>query len=303
MKFSTIEYSLENNSTFNLSYSSSSNYSYDILLSITNGFLIVTGKKTNYLYYYNKTTNYIYDLCKLNFSHNKGTLLKINNDQIMCISGINSVDVEMYYLKDNICLNLPKMNCSHSESSYMIYNNNIIFSFFGYDYDNKKYINDIEFLILKNYYSESTWNNICINTNNNIFNLRNHSIFYRMNKENNDSKDIFIVGGYSNTGRNNGLIQIFIEEIQNDKYNFEFMINFKKYEENKVKIKGINNVNLNKYKSMDNLFLFSNEFNQFFDEENNLFYSYNCDNNFNIHIIDNFTLKHTIYRNKIKNNY
>ena len=302
MKFSTIEYYLEENSTFNLSYSASSNYCYDILLSITNGFFIITGEKTNYLYYYNKKTNYIYDLCKLNFAHNKGALLKINNDQIMCISGINSVDVEMYYIKDNICLNLPKMNCSHSESSYMIYNNNIIFSFFGYDYDKKKYINDIEFLILKNYYSENTWNNICINSNNNIFNLRNHSIFYRMNKENNNSKDIFIVGGYSNSGRNNGLIQIFIEEIQNDKYDFEFVINFKKYEENKVKIKGNNNFNINKYKNMDNLFLFSNEFNQFFDEENNLFYSYNYDNNFNIHIIDNFTLKHTIYRNKIKNN-
>ena len=51
---------------------------------------------------------------------------------------------------------------------------------------------------------------------------------------------------------------------------------------------------------MDNLFLFSNEFYQFYDEENNLFYSYNYDNNFNIHIIDNFTLKHTIYRNKLK---
>ena len=51
----------------------------------------------------------------------------------------------MYYVKDNIWLSLPKMNCSHSESSYMLYNNNIVFSFFGYDYDSNKYINDIEF--------------------------------------------------------------------------------------------------------------------------------------------------------------
>ena len=302
MKFSTIQYTLEKNSTFNLSYSSSTNHMYDILLSITNGFLIITGAKTNSMYYYNKKTNCIYNLCQLNYFHNKGALLQINNDQIMCISGINSIDVEMYYIKDNIWLSLPKMNCSHSESSYMLYNNNIVFSFFGYDYDSNKYINDIEFLIIKNYYSERLWNKINISSiNNNLYyNLRNHSIFYRINKENNNSKDIFIVGGYNNYGRNNGLIQIFIETVQKNNYEFKFDINFKKYEENKVKIKGNNNISLDKYNNMDNIFLFSNEFYQYFDEENNLFYSYNYDNNFNIHIIDNFTLKHTIYRNKKK---
>ena len=301
MKFSSVEFLLNKNSSFNMTYPSTPNHFYDIILSITNGFFIITGEKTNNFYYYNKKTNYIYDLSKLYFSHNKGALLKINNDQIMCISGINSVDVEMYYIKDNIWLNLPKMNYSHTESSYMIYNNNIIFSFFGYDYTKKKYIDNIEFLPLKNYYSEQTWNKININENNNLnYTLRNHSIFYRLNKENNNSKDIFIVGGYNQSGRNNGLIQIFIEELQTNDYNFEFNIDFKKYEENKVKIKGNNNVSLDKYNNMDNIFLFSNEFNQFFDEENNLFYSYNYDNNFNIHIIDNFTLKHTIYRNKLK---
>ena len=302
MKFSTIHYLLEKDSKFNLSYSNSINHSYDILLSITNGFLIITGEKTNYLYYYNKNTNCIYNLCNLNYIHNKGALLKINNDQIMCISGINSIDVEIYYIKDNIWLSLPKMNCPHSESSYMIYNNNIVFSFFGYNYECNQYINHIEFLIIKNYYSDQFWNKININSiNNNMkYNLRNHSIFYRINKENNNSKDIFIVGGYNNNGRNNGLIQVFIENVQENNYEFKFDINFKKYEENKVKIKGNNPISLDKYNNMDNIFLFSNEFNQFFDEENNLFYSYNYDNNFNIHIIDNYTLKHTIYRNKIK---
>ena len=304
MKFSTIHYSLEKNSLFNLSYSNSTEHTYDILLSITNGFFIITGEKTNSFYYYNKNTNCIYNLCNLNYIHNKGSLLKINNDQIMCISGINSIDVEMYYIKDNVWLSLPKMNCPHSESSYMIYNNDIVFSFFGYNYECNQYVNDIEFLVIKNYYTEQLWKKININsTNNNLkYNLRNHSIFYRINKENNNAKDIFIVGGYNNNGRNNGLIQVFIENVQENNYEFKFDINFKKYEENKVKIKGNNTISLDKYNNMDNIFLFSNEFNQFFDEENNLFYSYNYDNSFNIHIIDNFTLKHTIYRNKIKKN-
>jgi hypothetical protein len=297
MKFSSIEYLLEKNSSFDLTYSSTINHFYDIILSISNGFLIITGANTNYLFFYNKNTNCIYDLCKLNHYHNKGALLKINNGQIMCISGINSKEVEMYYIKDNFWADLPKMNCSHSDSSYMIYNNNIIFSFFGYDYDNKRFITDIEFLLLKNYYEEKIWNKININENNDSsYTLRNHSIFYRINKENNNSTEIFIVGGYNNSGRNNGLIQVFID----DDDEMEFYIDFKKYEENKVKIKGNNNISLDKYNSMDNIFLFSNEFNQFFDEENNLFYSYNYDNNFNIHVIDNFTLKHTIYRNKLK---
>ena len=299
MKYTSIKYLLENDSSFNLSYSTTINHFYDILLSISNGFLIITGEKTDCFYYYNKNTNIIYSLCNLNYSHNKGALLKINNEQIMCLSGINSFNVEMYYIKDNIWLNLPKMNCSHSESSYMVYNNNIIFSFFGYDYDNNKYINHIEFLVLKNFYSEEIWKKITISSisNNYNLNLRNHSIFYRINKENNDSKDIFIVGGYNDSGRNNGLIQVFFE---NEDNNYEFKINFKKYEENRVKLKGNNNISLNKYNSMNNIFLFSNEFNQFFDEECNLFYSYNYDTNFNIHIIDNFTLKHTIYRNKLQ---
>ena len=301
MKYSTIELSIDKNSSFNLSYSSTINHSNDIVQSISNGFFIITGNKTNSFYYYNKTTNNIYNLNNLNYSHKKGALLKIDNNRIICISGINSVNVEMYYIKDNIWLNLPKMNCSHSDSSYILFNNNIVFSFFGYDYDNKQYINNIEYLELKNYYYEEKWNKIIINSNNNFnFKLRNQSIFYRINKENNDAKDIFIVGGYNNSGRNNGLIQVFIEEdLSNNKQGFK--INFKKYEENKVKVIGNNNIVLDKSKNMDNLFLFHNEFNQFYDEENNLFYSYNYDNKFNIHIIDNFTLKHTIYRNKIKN--
>ena len=189
------------------------------------------------------------------------------------------------------------MNRAHCESSYMVYNTNIIFSFFGYDYEYNKYIEDIEYLIIKNYYNEKTWKKISINNSNNNsgYNLRNHSIFYRINKENNNEKEIFIVGGYNNNGRNNGLIQVLIENEENN-----FKINFKKYEENKVKIKG-NDQNLEKYNNKENIFLFQNEFYQFFDEEDNLFYNYNYDSNFNIHIIDNFTLKHTIYKNKLIN--
>ena len=307
MSFSTVEFLLNKNSSFNVTYPSSINHDYDIILSIKNGFFIITGEKTNNLYYYNKNTNYLYDLSKLNNSHSKGSLIKINNEQIICISGINSVDVEMYYIKDNLWINLPKMNCCHSESSYMVYNNNIIFSFFGYDYANNKFIDDIEYLFLNNYNTEQKWKKANILNrmkNSTNYNLRNHSIFYRLNKENDNTKDIFIVGGYNVSGRNNGLIQVFIENLNlnynGNENNSEFNINFKKYEENKVKIKGVNNMSLDKYNNMENLFLFSNEFYQFFDDENNLFYSYNYDNNFNIHIIDNFTLKHTIYRNKLK---
>ena len=297
MKFSLIKYSLIDNSSFNYIYSTAINHSYDILYSISNGFLLITGANTDYFYFYNKDKNKIFDLNKLNNSHNKGSLIKINSEQIMCISGINTTDVELYNIKDNIWLDLPKMNSAHCESSYMVYNTNIIFSFFGYDYENNKYIEDIEYLIIKNYYNEKVWKKISIHSlnNNSGYNLRNHSIFYRINKENNDEKEIFIVGGYNNNGRNNGLIQILIE---NEEKNFK--INFKKYEENKVKIKG-NDQNLEKYNNKENIFLFQNEFYQFFDEEDNLFYNYNYDSNFNIHIIDNFTLKHTIYKNKLIN--
>ena len=298
MKFSIINYSLNEKSKFKLYYDSTINHSYDILLSISNGFLIITGPDTNYLYFYSKENNKIYDLNKLNKFHNKGSLIKINNDQLMCISGINTTEVEKYSIKDNKWINLPKMNCPHSESSYMIYNSDIIFSFFGYDYENNKYINDIEYLFIKNSYnnkSEKKWNLININNKSFEYNLRSHSIFYRINKENNEQKEIFIVGGYNNFGRNNGLIQIFLEN-----KDMKFNINFKKYEENMIKVKGTEQ-NLERYNNNENIFLFQNEFYQYLDEEDNLFYNYNYDSNFNIHIIDNFTLKHTIYRNKLNN--
>ena len=298
MKFSIINYSLNEKSKFKLYYDSTINHSYDILLSISNGFLIITGPDTNYLYFYSKENNKIYDLNKLNKFHNKGSLIKINNDQIICISGINTTEVEKYSIKENKWINLPKMNCPHSESSYMIYNSDIIFSFFGYDYENNKYINDIEYLFIKNNYnkkSEKKWNLININNKNFEYNLRSHSIFYRINKENNEQKEIFIVGGYNNFGRNNGLIQIFLEN-----KDMKFNINFKKYEENMIKVKGTEQ-NLERYNNNENIFLFQNEFYQYLDEEDNLFYNYNYDSNFNIHIIDNFTLKHTIYRNKLNN--
>ena len=298
MKFSIINYSLNEKSKFKLYYDSTINHSNDILLSISNGFLIITGPDTNYLYFYSKENNKIYDLNKLNKFHNKGSLIKINNDQIICISGINTTEVEKYSIKDNKWIILPKMNCPHSESSYMIYNSDIIFSFFGYDYENNKYINDIEYLFIKNNYnkkSEKKWNLININNKNFEYNLRSHSIFYRINKENNEQKEIFIVGGYNNFGRNNGLIQIFLEN-----KDMKFNINFKKYEENMIKVKGTEQ-NLERYNNNENIFLFQNEFYQYFDEEDNLFYNYNYDSNFNIHIIDNFTLKHTIYRNKLNN--
>ena len=298
MKFSIINYSLNEKSKFKLYYDSTINHSYDILLSISNGFLIITGPDTNYLYFYSKENNKIYDLNKLNKFHNKGSLIKINNDQIICISGINTTEVEKYSIKDNKWINLPKMNCPHSESSYMIYNSDIIFSFFGYDYENNKYINDVEYLFIINNYnkkSEKKWNLININNKNFEYNLRSHSIFYRINKENNEQKEIFIVGGYNNFGRNNGLIQIFLEN-----KDMKFNINFKKYEENMIKVKGTEQ-NLERYNNNENIFLFQNEFYQYLDEEDNLFYNYNYDSNFNIHIIDNFTLKHTIYRNKLNN--
>jgi len=294
MKFSLIYYALTENSSFKYYYNSTINHSYDIFLSISNGFLIITGPDTNYLYFYSKEKNKIFDVIKLNNFHNKGALVKINKDQIMCISGINTTEVEMYSIKENTWTNLPRMNNPHSESSYLVYNSNIVFSFFGYDYEKKKYISDIEYIYIKNYYNEKKWN--IININNDLeYNLRSHSIFYRINKEKDDLKEIFIVGGYNDLGRNSGLIQILIEN-----EDMKFNINFKKYEENKVKVK-TSNQNLDKCNKNDNIFLFQNEFYQYFDEEDNLFYNYNYDSNFNIHIIDNFTLKHTVYKNKLNN--
>ena len=293
IKFSNLSFQISNDSTFNSVYNSTFNHLNDIFISISNGFFLITGEKTNYVFYYNEDTNTVYDLIKLNHFHAKGSLLILNDNDLLCISGINSTSVELYSINNQNLKDLPNMNFSHSESSFLIFNKRVIFSFFGFDYTNNRYISEIEYL---EYKSNKYKNWGIIQLNDFILNLRGQSIFFRNKNNISDEKiEYFIVGGYNELENNNGLILIDIIEIEGNNGESKYEIKFKKFNENKE---------TNRNKIIDgnksHRFVFNGGFYQFLDENKNSFYSYNSDEKFNIHIIDNSTLKHTVYKNKLK---
>ena len=200
-KFSKKNY-IEGTSNFNEIYNNSDNHENDLILSLSNGIIIITGEETNQMFFYNNLNNYIYNLQNLNYNHNKGGLIQYDNNKLICISGMKSSSVELYNIKDNQWSELSKMNRVHCESAYIIINNNILYSFFGFDYENNCYIEDIEYLNLNN--SLSKWE--ILKTNLKI-NIRGHSVFNLYN-ENSENLKLFLIGGHNNIRSNKGLIEI-----------------------------------------------------------------------------------------------
>ena len=270
-KFSKKNY-IEGTSNFNEIYNNINSHENDLILSLSNGAIIITGKDTNQMFFYNNLNNYIYNLQNLNYNHNKGGLIQYDNNKLICISGMKSSSVEIYNIKDNQWNELSKMNRVHCESAYIIINNNILYSFFGFDYENNCYIEDIEYLNLNN--SLSKWE--ILKTNLKI-NIRGHSIFNLYN-ENSENLKIFLIGGYNNIRSNKGLIEIELNNFE-AKILDGFVKNDDKYQNNK---------------SED--YNFSTTFFINYDNETNKNYIYNIDKNLNVHIIDIDTLKHNVYK-------
>ena len=272
-KFSKKNY-IEGTSNFNEIYNNSDNHENDLILSLSNGVIIITGEETNQMFFYNNLNNYIYNLQNLNYNHNKGGLIQYDNNKLICISGMKSSSVELYNIKDNQWSELSKMNRVHCESAYIIINNNILYSFFGFDYENNCYIEDIEYLNLNN--SLSKWE--ILKTNLKI-NIKGHSVFNLYN-ENSENLKLFLIGGHNNIRSNKGLIEIELN-------NFEAKI-LDGFFKNDEKYNNKNN------KSED--YIFSTTFFINYDNETNKNYIYNIDKNLNVHIIDIDTLKHNVYK-------
>jgi N-acetylneuraminic acid mutarotase len=109
------------------------------------------------------------------------------------------------------------MNQERAKSSFLIVNN-FIYAFYGYNYIQNKYINNIE------YYDNNLWKEIYIN-NNNLNGIIEHICYVDFNN------DIIILGGINEKGfnknfyklnlNNNKIINIGQEKI-NDEKNFVF---------------------------------------------------------------------------------
>ena len=272
-RFSIKNY-IEGTSNFNNIYNSFTEHENDIILSLSNGAIIITGKETNKMFFYNSLNNYMYNLNNLNNSHCKGGIIQYGNNKLICLSGKNNSTVEIYNIKENKWKDLPNMNRAHCESSYIILNNNILFSFFGFDYEKNLFISDIEYLNLNNTYLN--WKIMKINEKiyikgHNLFSLYNH---YKQNYK------IFIIGGENNSFINQGIIEIELID-----FKIKYLDGLNKH----FKSKNRENKDAEKI-------IFSNPFFSYFDTITNKKYMYNIDQNLNAHIIDIDTLEHNIYK-------
>ena len=99
-RFSIKNY-IEGTSNFNNIYNSFTEHENDIILSLSNGAIIITGKETNKMFFYNSLNNYMYNLNKLNNSHCKGGIIKYKNKKLISLSGKNNSTYEMYNSKKN----------------------------------------------------------------------------------------------------------------------------------------------------------------------------------------------------------
>ena len=240
-----------------------------ILLNYINGFYLLFNKS---FIFYDDIQNKYYILPSPYENHFKGNLINYNNN-IILISGKNTEKVELFDIKNNKWEYLKQLNEKRSEFNSLIINNKLYICF-GYDYDNKKYINNIEFLDLN---TKEEW--IKINYN---LNIKFHTIF---NYYENNNNDIYILGGEIDNEINNNLIKIIINENNNNNKVFVLDNNNKEYFN--AKFKEISY--------------------EFFDKENNINYKCIMDIKGDVHLINPLNNKHIMYSilnkdNNINNN-
>ena len=145
---------INNSNDFHKNYFDSINKSNKINKSLylinDNNYYIVTGLNCNKFYKYSYKGNKIIQLNDLSYSHNNGALISYNN-KIICLGGELSKKVEIFSKNENIWSELPEMQIERSYFATCIIKNRYLFTFFGCNFHNKKYLNSIEYLDLANY--------------------------------------------------------------------------------------------------------------------------------------------------------
>ena len=214
------------NSKFKQNYISNGS----LLLNTNDSLYIVTGNNFDMLYKYDPYKNIMRLLGKFKNNHIYGGLL-INSNIIYCLTGNFNNKVEQFNIKEKkVIENKENMKVERSEASYIILNKKYIFSFFGFNVNENKYINSIEFTELN---SNMNWEfiNILNNINNCILELKGHCII-NYNKNNH----FLILGGYNGEKNPNEYIikcEININDIQicilNLEKKFETLINKKAF--------------------------------------------------------------------------
>ena len=213
-------------SRFKLNYLSKGS----LLLNANDSLYILTGNNYDMLYQYEPYKNIMILLGKFKNNHIYGGLL-INSNIIYCLTGNFNNKVEKFNIKEKKFIeNKENMKVERSEASYIILNKKYIFSFFGFNMIQNKYINSIEFTEIN---SNMNWKfiNIINNFNNSILEIKGHCII-NLDKNN----QFLILGGYNGKKNSNENIikcEIILNENQICTFNietkFETIINKKPY--------------------------------------------------------------------------
>jgi len=161
-----------------------------VILNTLNGLLILTGKNIDILYYLYENT--IYEICQFKNNHSNGNLfIDMLKKEIYVFSGKFNKKVESYNYEKNIIKFYNDMNFQRCFSSLCLIGKNL-YSIFGYNILENKYINNIEYI---NYDIMNKW--ITIEIINEIDINNYYKYFLSFSNSNNDNK-IYIMGGVKN---------------------------------------------------------------------------------------------------------
>ena len=184
------------------------NKSGNLFLNIYGYLYIITGKNNDMLYLFDSGNKTMNKLCQLKYNHSNGNLIHYENN-LICLSGDYTKDVEIYDFKNNKWNNMPQMIYERSGSGVCIFDNKYILNLFGYNFPNRKYLDNIEYFDISNKLNKE-WK--CLICNNFVLKIKNFFCFNNNNK-------IIIVGGnkYNENDKekmkfNNNFIKIIFEE-------------------------------------------------------------------------------------------
>ena len=273
-----------------LTFSADYNYNSSIILNTLKGLYILSGKDTNILYFYSAKTKSISKICTFTYSHNNGSLLfDINKNRIFAFSGKKVNKCEYFSFNDNKKTEIGELNIDRVYASYSLSNKKIL-CFFGYSYNRKQYLNNIEIIDYDKLYK---WEIKYINTKIDFNIERCANIIY-----NNNKSEIYLFIERKNYELNLIKRTIYIYDINKNEIIMKKNIEGVKHIEEKSLWKCLNAKKEEKCNESE--FYFEKYFN-FLELPKELNYNYFDNNNDNIALIlDNKNNVHYFYKNELK---
>jgi len=271
-------------------FSANYNYNSSIILNTLKGLYILSGKDTNILYFYCVKTKSISRICTFVYTHTNGSLLfDAVKNKIFAFSGKKIKKCECFTYRDKKVIEIGELNIDRSYASYTLSKNKLL-CFFGYSYNRKQYLNNIEII---DYDKMDQWKIKYINTKIDFNVERCANITYNYNKN-----EIYLYIERKNYELNLISRTIYIYDINKNEIIKTKNIEGIKHIKEKCLWKCLNEDKKEEYN--DNEFYFGNNFN-FLELPKEMNKNYFDNNNDNIAVIlDNSNNVHYFYKNEMK---